>query len=187
MISFDDAWTEDITDKQQEIIAIHVACDCITRRTAQKIKNASEKTISDFLRSAKGRSALKKYIENIIGETKDTLELKIIKLYMIQAFYNPADIIDDDGLLISPLADLGDLAYCIEGIEKTYSRAGEIVKKVKLVNRDKALEQLARYINIMTDSLQVTGQDGGPLEIWRMTRDERKKKIKEYLKKQKNK
>jgi hypothetical protein len=188
MLDFDDSWTEDLTAKQQEAVVLHVENGCNISKTAALVSGYSFQSIQKFFRSAKGRLALKKYIEGIIGLNKDTLELRIIDIYMLQAFYDPSDIIDANGrLVVDDLKELGDLSKCIEGIETTYTRTGVPIIKVKLVDRQKALEQLARYINIMTDSLQVSGKDGGAIEVWQMTRSERKKKIKEFLKKKKNK
>jgi phage terminase small subunit len=99
------------------------------------------------------RDAIKKYLDSVIGQYKDTLEYEIIHTYKLLAFYEPSDIVDENGLLIHDnLKDYGELAKCITGIETTYNREGLPIKKVKLADRENALKQLSMYMELMQDN-----------------------------------
>ena len=167
------------------------------------IKDAAEKSgysvsnLSRWLKTEKARVCLKDYTLFLIDNKKDVLEYRIIDIYTIRAFYNPADIIDKDGfLIVDDLKKLGHLAHCVDGIEtevkgireiKEGPRAGEVEKlvkiKVKLCDREKALEQLSRYMQLMTDKMEVSGQVDTVVKVWNLSRAERKARIKELLKK----
>lgn len=87
---------------------------------------------------------------------KDQIDVyKILHETELLAFYNPADIIDNDGFLKKPIAELGDLAKVIKNIKP--SKHGPIVE---LEDRYKYVELLCKYLNIVrqTNLSEVTLQ-----------------------------
>ena len=107
---------------------------------------------------------IKQYIDSVIGsvikDQKRALEARLLDLYQVRAFYDPKDIIDDNGHLIKPLDEMGELSKCIEGIETeaemTTDKMTKPAKiKIKLCNREKAKESLAKYMSMMTEKVEV--------------------------------
>jgi hypothetical protein len=188
-MEFDDSWCEGLTEKEQEIIIRYVDLGCDEQLTANFFNHRTIIPIQRFLRSEKGHLALKRYLDLILAETKDTLEFKLISQYMLMAFYDPADVIDGEGMLTKDkLKDLGKLSRIVEGIEKTYAKGERPVYKIKLVDRQTAMEQLSKYSKIMADRLEITGKDGNPLfDVWKMSREERKARLKALQEKNKKK
>lgn len=115
-----------------------IRMDVVAARVLRK--PAVAKAISDFMNRA-------------IQVAKDRLEYQILKYYNTRAFYNPSDIINDEGELIRPLNQMGDLAMCVEGIKVSYhGKDCEVKSKaVQLCDREKALAQLAKYIGMIND------------------------------------
>lgn len=76
---------------------------------------------------------------------KDQIDVyKILQEAEQMAFFNPADIIDNEGRLKKPISELGDLAKCIKNIKP--SKNGPIVE---LEDRYKYVELLCKYLNIV--------------------------------------
>jgi hypothetical protein len=81
---------------------------------------------------------------------------------MKRAFYDPAEIVDGKGALLHPLEELSrrGLSVCIEGIETRINAQGIETVKVKLADRDKALEMLQQYIQMIrpqTQKIEIAG------------------------------
>jgi hypothetical protein len=102
------------------------------------------------------RTAIRGFLTEILGTRKDTLDLRIVDMYIRRAFYNPATFVDSDGQLRQPLEAFGDDATCIEKIELKQGKEGiGDFHVVTFADRDKALEQLTKY-------MQLIKGDGGP-------------------------
>jgi len=189
---------DNLTEKQRKAVDTYLENGFDIKDAAKK-SGYSEAGLRKWLKSEKARICLREYTAFLIDNRKDVLEYRLIDTYITRAFYNPADIIDVDGyLIVDDLKKLGPLAVCVEsieteikGIRQTKDDHGNvhtkelIKKKVTLANREKALEQLSRYMKIMSDQIELTGKDGGPVEIWSLSEAERKKRIAELLAKQK--
>lgn len=117
---------------------------------------------------------IKEYIDSVIGEVikdqKRALEARLLDLYQVRAFYDPKDVISDSGELIKPLEELGQLSKCIEGIETEEEVITEKLRKpakvkIKLCNRERAMELLAKYMSMMTEKVDVTHEykEGHPV------------------------
>ncbi len=103
-----------------------------------------------MLKNAEIRNGIKAYLDEILGQYKDTLEFEIIKTYKIRAFYNTSDILTEDGALkVERLEDLGDNVRVIDGIETRPTKSGDTYTVIKLANREKALEQLTLYMGLI--------------------------------------
>lgn len=113
---------------------------------------------SQLLTNVNIKEAVQDVMNMLLDTEKMVLEKKIIQMYMYRAFYNPRDILDENGdLVVEKLKDLPEeCQYAIEGIESktTYSKDDcTIDRKIKLANREKALEMLSKYMQIMADRI----------------------------------
>ncbi|MCL2831571.1 MAG: terminase small subunit [Treponema sp.] len=118
--------------------------------------------------SQSARLLLKVMVQNEISKLiKQALELSLLVLkkqifdkWYIRAFYNPADIITAGGALKYSLAELSEkgLAAAVEGVETKINPQGIETVKVKLADRDIALDMLAKYIQmIKPPTVEITG------------------------------
>jgi phage terminase small subunit len=90
-------------------------------------------------------------LAGIIQRERLPLERRILDYWTKRAFYDPAEIVDSKGALIHPLEELGrrGLSVCVEGIEVRINAQGIETIKIKLADRDKALEMLQQYIGMI--------------------------------------
>jgi hypothetical protein len=95
-------------------------------------------------------------IDGILKQEKIPLEKKILDVWLKRAFYDPAEIVDGNGALLHPLEELSrrGLSICVEGIETRINAQGIETIKIKLADRDKALEMLQQYIQIIKPQTQ---------------------------------
>jgi phage terminase small subunit len=122
------------------------------------------------------REHIKEYLDNIIGQYKNTLEYEILKSYRIMAFYDPADIITPNGLLKkNDLKDYGELSIVIKGIEKRINAQGKEMIKITLQDRDEALEKLCQYMGLLKQQIE----HSGTIKVDDLTDEEIEKRIKE--------
>jgi hypothetical protein len=80
-------------------------------------------------------------------------------MYRLLALYNPADIITADGELKiqgDDLSELGELAKCVSGIVKRVSDKGHVNLEIKLADRFKALEGIAKYLELIRPDGETT-------------------------------
>lgn len=184
-----DEWTEGLTPKQQNIVMDYV----INLGDVQAMDfhgYAGKNIIKKFLNSEKGRKAVRRYTEHKFDEKKDFVKMQLVKMYFARAFFHPGDIItpdgafiDIDGEKITSLKQLGKYAYCIEGIETEIvgidKKTGKEIKKVKikLCNRDKALEKIGELFKIGIDD----DEDNDEKSIFEMSDEEREAEIKKLL------
>lgn len=103
---------------------------------------------SKLLRSAKVRQAVRKLL--LMSQQQADVENShlLLRDLVLLATYNPADIITSDGQLkVENMSELGDLAKCIESLERT-----KFGVRVKLANRSRAQEKLLRYYGLTGDN-----------------------------------
>ena len=99
------------------------------------------------------------FLEKQLGDDKAVLTAQVIQKMKARAFYDPADIIDDHGNLKHSMEELSamGLSYAIDGIEQSFTKEGDQIIKVKLADRQAALESLAKYLRLI--------QQGNNVEI----------------------
>jgi len=109
------------------------------------------------------KESISNVLDYLLDGIKHTLHYQIIKTYRNRAFYNVDDIIDDDGNMREDLSE--DLKCVIDGVEHKPMLIGSgenaetlYTKKYTLANRDKALEQLTKYMAIISDKLEISGK-----------------------------
>ena len=90
------------------------------------------------------------------------LEKRVVDTWMKRAFYDVADIVDTQGALkhdMDELQRLG-LSVCIDGIDVKPDKDGGEHYVYKLADRDKALEMLQKYAQIIKPfDARVTGSE----------------------------
>lgn len=113
-------------------------------------KNSASSLGCQMLGKPKVQSALRLYMESIIGASRATLEHKILQQLMARAFYSPFSILEEDGAL-RPIDTIPEeLHQCIVSIESiAHPKYLDRWTKVKLADRDKARAELIKYINMM--------------------------------------
>jgi hypothetical protein len=107
-----------------------------------------------ILRKPKFKILVKRYLNEYLNIHKDKLETEIFDIYYNQMTYDIAEIIDNEGQLIKNLSEYTkEQRQCIEHIETKYAGKVELVKYVvvKLADRNKAADKLAKYIEMMKE------------------------------------
>lgn len=128
----------------------------------------SEKTAKEIAYNLLQKDRIKKEIarrvKSIITRADDKIAKMIEHLY-ICAYYDPSDILTDDGEFVLPLSELKEkkLTYAIAGIETKFTKQGERYTKITLADKSKSREQLGKYLQMFTDRMELTGKDGAPL------------------------
>lgn len=153
------------------------------------------KSIQKFLHSPKGRLALRKYLEFKTDIRRSIAKYNIARMHFIRAFFNPGDIINSDGELIDgnekplngrSLKILGELAFCIEGIESEIIGIEKTTNKpirktkVKLCDRNKSIDILTKLYKIFDES---EDNDFDEKSIHEMSDDERFAEMRRLYKK----
>lgn len=113
----------------------------------------------------------------VAGQTKtlDKLELtreRVLLEVARLAYFDPRKLLNADGQP-KPINELDDdTAACIAGIEilEQFEGVGKDrvlvgnLKKYKVFDKNSALDKAMKALNLMTDKLEVTGPNGGPIE-----------------------
>ena len=97
---------------------------------------------------------------------------------------NLVDIIDPDTAEIKADAvdDLAALASV--RVKVTPTKNGDMVEReVKLADKIKALELLGKHLGMFIERKEITGKDGGPIQLEAMTSEQREQRIQELLEK----
>lgn len=183
---FNNFWTEGLTQKQQRLIVDYVLNGCVLKIGLGGYKSRSE--AKRFIDSEKGRRAVRNYCNYFFDKKKDVVKLQLLKIYMKRAFFNPADIMDAHGRIIDEkgnpvknLRELGDLAFCIDGIETKIHPGGIATIKTNLCDRDKAREFIVELFKILEDDGESFDLDYKP--VYEMTDEERDQEIETFIKK----
>lgn len=131
-----------------------------------------------LLSNAEVQQAIAKANQKRLATTEITAE-RVLKEISRMAFYDPLDLIEiirdalpdeiaddvelsDDGKVITGLRNARDLKYLPEDVRRAvvgwgYDRNQNFT--LKLADKSKALDQLARHLALYNDKLEVTGLD----------------------------
>lgn len=99
---------------------------------------------------------------------------------------NPIDVIDPNTGKIK--ADSVDDVAAIASVRVkiTPTKNGDIVEReVRMADKIKALELLGKHLGMFIDRKEITGKDGGPIQLEAMTAEQREQRIRELLDKRK--
>jgi hypothetical protein len=105
------------------------------------------------------KEAIRKLLKAAQEEIDEKTRYRVLQMYETLALYNPADIIDKNGALKiqgEDLSELGELAKCIAGIVKKTSDKGRVSYEIKLADRFKALEGIAKYLELIKPDGETT-------------------------------
>jgi hypothetical protein len=98
------------------------------------------------------KEAIRKLLRVAQEEIDEETKYQVVRMYRLLALYNPADIIDKHGRLKiegDDLSELGELAKCVAGVSKKVSDKGRVSYEIKLADRFKALEGIAKYLELI--------------------------------------
>ncbi|WP_304458996.1 terminase small subunit [Alicyclobacillus sendaiensis] len=133
------------------------------------------------LANAKVRARIDKALAERSKRTGINADLVIQELARI-ARVNPIDVIDPDtGEIKTDAVD--DLAAVASvRVKVTPTRNGDVVEReVRMADKLKALELLGKHLGMFVERREVTGKDGGPIQLEAMTTEERERRIQELL------
>lgn len=110
-----------------------------------------------------GKTQIQKEIAKIGRPIKEELESRfnitkerVLEEIARNAFLDPRRLYDNNGN-IRPITDLDeDVARAISGVEVQSDQMGAVTKKIKVNDKSKNLEMLAKYLRLFTEKIEVT-------------------------------
>lgn len=164
-----------LTDKQQRFVdeyLIDLNATQAAIRAGYSVANA-DKIGPELLGKTRVADAVAARMKDRERRTEITQD-RVLQEYAKLAFLDPRRFYDEKGSLI-PVHELdADVAAALSGMEVVTQRAGkdaggnqecEEVKKIKFIDKKGALDSVARHLGMFTDKVQMTGKDGGPVNM----------------------
>ena len=109
---------------------------------------------SQLLKKPKIKRAIRELLRATQPEIDEKNSYRLLHDLVLQATYNPADIIDNKGRLkVKKLEDLGELAKCVEQIIPTQYGARVVLQK-----RSYAQEKLLKYYDLIRDTPELKAE-----------------------------
>lgn len=141
------------------------ATQCYCNAYPEASKESANSAAARLLASVSVRACITMVLESMLAEAKIPLEKKLFETYMARAFYDVADILDDDGHLIRPMAKLKrlGLSIVIDGIDIKPDKDGGEHVVYKLADKTQAQDKLDKYIQMIKQpdaKVKGTGPDG---------------------------
>jgi hypothetical protein len=126
---------------------------------------AGTSSAARLLSTANVRACIAIVLDAMMAEARIPLEKRIFETWMARAFYDPSDILTDEGDLADTMRGLkkNGLSVCIEQIDKRVDKDGGEHPVYILADRTKALEMLQKYIQMIKQpdaKVKGTGPDG---------------------------
>jgi phage terminase small subunit len=151
-----------LTKQQLEFVHNFIAQDFknATQAYCKAYPDSSEESARRCASSLMSKPDIKRCIvlelESIMAESKIPLEKKLFETYIARAFYDISDILDDDGHLIKPMAELKrlGLSTCIDGIDIKPDKDGGEHVTYKLADKTEAQDKLQKYIQMIKPAKQ---------------------------------
>lgn len=85
-------------------------------------------------------------------------------------------------LTVKPSKSLDkDVTAAIAEISESCDQHGKVTTKVKMHDKLGALKLLGQHLKLFADKLELSGPDGGPIEVANMTPEQRKERLAELL------
>jgi phage terminase small subunit len=143
-----------ITRAQKRFVDFYIAQDfknaaaAYQRAYPRASEESARREASRLLTKVDIQALLSSTLADILSREKIPLEKRILDIWLKRAFYDPAEIVNSKGALIHPLEELSRRGFsvCVEGIETRINAQGVETIKVRLADRDKALETLQKYV-----------------------------------------
>lgn len=122
-----------------------------TGKYIQPEQSTCEVNGSKLMKREDVKTAIRRLLVLSQGDKDDLKTYQLLQDLALLASYNPADILDKAGrLTVKNLADLGEKAKCIAQITPTMYGV-----KYTLYDRNKALDKLVNYLNIVRPEQQI--------------------------------
>jgi hypothetical protein len=143
------------------------ATECYCNAFPDATRDVAPASASRLLSSVNVRAVIALELEMILGAAKTGLEKRIMDTWFIRAFYDVADIVDGAGRLAHTMPELKrlGLSIVIDGIDIKPDKDGGEHIVYKLADKDRALEMLQKYIQMIKQpdqKIKGTGPDGKP-------------------------
>ena len=121
------------------------------RAYGEKTYQVAASATSRLLKDVKIQAALSEELAAVLKEKRRPLEKRILDTWLIRAFYDPTEILDLRGNLKITETQLRKrgLQVCIDSINKKLNAKGDPYLEYKLADRDKALDMLRQYIQMI--------------------------------------
>jgi hypothetical protein len=112
---------------------------------------AAVSAASRLLKDVNVQALLADELAAVLKEKRIPLEKRILDTWMVRAFYDIADIVDTDGRLVDTMDGFkkSGLSVVIDGIDIKPDKNGDEHYVYKLADRDKALDMLQKYIQMI--------------------------------------
>lgn len=161
-----------LTQQRADFVRFYIEQDFRDATAAyQRAFDCTEKSANSgafrLLKDASIQDALSAELAAVLKEKRRPLEKRVLDTWMVRAFYDPTEILDLDGNLVIDEAELRKrgLHVCIDSINKKLNSQGDEYMEYKLADRDKALDMLQKYIQMVKPidaSVKGTDADGNP-------------------------
>ena len=125
-----------------------------TGKVTDRSNEVCQSAASRLMAKDKIRTAVSKLLTLTQADLDEKNGYKLLHNLMMLADFNPADIVRGNGTLkVKNLAELGELAKCIEAIVPTRSGL-----KIQLADRSKYMQMMLRYLNLIKPEVLVAEQ-----------------------------
>jgi hypothetical protein len=114
------------------------------------------------LKDPRIKAALAAVAEEILGDAAVVLKKRLLDTFTQRAFFDIKDILDEHGMFIRPLSELGPLRACIDQIERKETKDG-VYAVVKLSDRNAALDRLQKLVGLAEG--EGSGEPPNPVQI----------------------
>lgn len=116
-----------------------------------KSNNAANVSASRLLKMDKIKVLVQNEMDKLLGERKQYLEHQIFNFWYVRMTYDPTEIIGVDGQLKITDDELRakGLHVCIDSVNQKLTSQGMPYIEYKLADRDKAADQLSKYIQMI--------------------------------------
>lgn len=114
-------------------------------------ENSANVSASRMLRTSKIRDLIKVEMDKLLSDKKEYLEHQIFNFWYVRMTYDPTEIIGVDGKLKITDEELRErgLHVCIDSVNQKLTSQGMPYIEYKLADRDKAADQLSKYIQMI--------------------------------------
>jgi hypothetical protein len=114
-------------------------------------KKVASACASRLLKDANIQAIMAEELAAVLKEKRIPLEKRILDTWMVRAFYDIADIVDDQGQLVKTMDVLRKegLSVVIDGIDVKPDKNGDEHYVYKLADRDRALDMLQKYVQMI--------------------------------------
>ena len=153
-------WDEGLKAREREFVLAFCTDDaCFWNGTKAAMKATGQDeasaavTANRLLKKPNVKTAIKLLIESVQPEADAENIFRLLHDLFIQATYNPADIIDENGQLKNSLDKMGDKAKCIAQIIPLADGV-----RIVLTDRDKAQTKLMKYYNLIREAPEIKAE-----------------------------